>query len=87
MHGPVQAALKKAAITYRIGTKSVLDLINLYNTEHLNLEPCQAVSRLLPRPPACTNASPYKRPPAPTQALTSVLANCFPDVGSDVESH
>src|SRR5215469_15641876 len=25
--------------------------------------------------------------PAPTQALTSVLANCFPDVGSDLESH
>ena len=25
--------------------------------------------------------------PAPRQALTSVLANCFPDVGSDVESH
>ena len=23
----------------------------------------------------------------PLQALTSVLANCFPDVGSDVESH
>ena len=38
MHGPIQAA-QKAAIAYRIGTKSVLDLINLYKNDNLNLEP------------------------------------------------
>lgn len=39
MHGPVNAVSKKAAITYRIGTKSILDLINLFKSDHLNLEP------------------------------------------------
>jgi len=39
MHGPVNATSKKAVISCRIGTKSILDLINLFKSEHLNLEP------------------------------------------------